>query len=166
MENLPEIEATVELALHRLTPCEEEVVKLRFGLNGRRCGVDEIAGKLDVTRPQALAIEARALRKLRTSGYVRAPNVRDRVSRGPATSLFRARRSSSRSRRRGDMEDRELVQIAVFKLQESAKRIAALAGEAAAVALRGHLTALSHQLLVKATALTKLEAPRRSARAG
>lgn len=52
-------------ALSELTPREEEVLKLRFGFNGREQTLDEVGSKLEVTRERVRQIEAKALRKLR-----------------------------------------------------------------------------------------------------
>jgi len=55
------------------------------------------------------------------------------------------------------MEDRELMKIAAFKLQESAKRMATLAHEAGAPAVRGRLSSLSQELLEHARKLELLD---------
>ena len=52
--------------LRTLTPREEQVIKLRFGLeDGRPRTLEEVGKKFDITRERIRQIEAKALRKLR-----------------------------------------------------------------------------------------------------
>lgn len=52
--------------LHTLTPREENVLKLRFGLvDGRPRTLEEVGKEFDITRERIRQIEAKALRKLR-----------------------------------------------------------------------------------------------------
>ncbi|MBQ3527294.1 MAG: RNA polymerase sigma factor RpoD [Clostridia bacterium] len=52
--------------LHTLTPREEQVLKLRYGLeDGRTHTLEEVGKKFDITRERIRQIEAKALRKLR-----------------------------------------------------------------------------------------------------
>ncbi len=52
--------------LHTLTPREEEVIKLRFGLeDGRPRTLEEVGRQFKITRERIRQIEAKALRKLR-----------------------------------------------------------------------------------------------------
>lgn len=52
--------------LHTLTPREESVLKLRFGLeDGRTRTLEEVGREFDITRERIRQIEAKALRKLR-----------------------------------------------------------------------------------------------------
>ena len=52
--------------LNTLTPREEKVLRLRFGLeDGRARTLEEVGGVFDVTRERIRQIEAKALRKLR-----------------------------------------------------------------------------------------------------
>ena len=52
--------------LHTLTPREEMVLKLRFGLeDGRTRTLEEVGKEFDITRERIRQIEAKALRKLR-----------------------------------------------------------------------------------------------------
>ena len=56
----------IEKALHTLTPREEHVIKLRFGLyDGRNRTLEEVGKEFDITRERIRQIEAKALRKLR-----------------------------------------------------------------------------------------------------
>ncbi len=56
----------LERQLHTLTPREEHVVKLRFGLyDGRTRTLEEVGKEFDITRERIRQIEAKALRKLR-----------------------------------------------------------------------------------------------------
>lgn len=59
-------DVTVE-ALKRLTPREEKVIKMRFGLgrDGREHTLEEVGDYFDVTRERVRQIEAKALEKLR-----------------------------------------------------------------------------------------------------
>ena len=53
-------------ALKTLTPREEMVLKLRFGLeDGRQRTLEEVGREFKVTRERIRQIEAKALRKLR-----------------------------------------------------------------------------------------------------
>ena len=57
----------IEEALRELSPKEQDVLRLRFGLNdGRERTLDEIGKKFGVTRERIRQIEAKALKKLRT----------------------------------------------------------------------------------------------------
>ena len=52
--------------LHTLTPREEQVLKLRFGLqDGRTRTLEEVGKEFHITRERIRQIEAKALRKLR-----------------------------------------------------------------------------------------------------
>lgn len=52
--------------LHTLTPREEQVLKLRFGLeDGRTRTLEEVGQQFNITRERIRQIEAKALRKLR-----------------------------------------------------------------------------------------------------
>ena len=56
----------IERELHTLTPREEHVIKLRFGLyDGRTRTLEEVGKEVDITRERIRQIEAKALRKLR-----------------------------------------------------------------------------------------------------
>ena len=56
----------IERELHTLTPREEHVIKLRFGLyDGRTRTLEEVGKEFDITRECIRQIEAKALRKLR-----------------------------------------------------------------------------------------------------
>ena len=56
----------LERQLHTLTPREEHVIKLRFGLyDGRPRTLEEVGKEFDITRERIRQIEAKALRKLR-----------------------------------------------------------------------------------------------------
>ena len=56
----------LERQLHTLTPREEHVIKLRFGLyDGRTRTLEEVGKEFDITRERIRQIEAQALRKLR-----------------------------------------------------------------------------------------------------
>ena len=52
--------------LHTLTPREEQVLRLRFGLeDGRLQTLEEVGARFDITRERIRQIEVKALRKLR-----------------------------------------------------------------------------------------------------
>ena len=56
----------IEKELHTLTPREEHVIKLRFGLyDGRTRTLEQVGKEFDITRERIRQIEAKALRKLR-----------------------------------------------------------------------------------------------------
>ncbi len=56
----------IEKELRTLTPREEHVIKLRFGLyDGRTRTLEEVGKEFDITRERIRQIEAKALRKLR-----------------------------------------------------------------------------------------------------
>lgn len=52
-------------ALSKLNPREEEVLKLRYGFNGREYTLEEVGIKFGITRERVRQIENKALRKLR-----------------------------------------------------------------------------------------------------
>ena len=61
------VEEAIEEALQDLKPKEQEVLRLRFGLNdGRDRTLDEIGKQFGVTRERIRQIEAKALKKLRS----------------------------------------------------------------------------------------------------
>ncbi len=54
------------LVLKTLTPREEQVLKMRFGLEGdKECTLEEVGQRFSVTRERIRQIEAKALKKLR-----------------------------------------------------------------------------------------------------
>ena len=56
----------IDSVLHTLTPREEAVIRLRFGLHDGRCHtLEEVGTGFNVTRERIRQIEAKALRKLR-----------------------------------------------------------------------------------------------------
>ena len=63
-------------ALHTLTPREEKVIRLRFGLeDGQAHTLEEVGKEFNVTRERIRQIEAKALRKIRHPG--RSKKLRD-----------------------------------------------------------------------------------------
>jgi len=56
--------------VHHLSPREEAVIRLRFGLDdGQPQTLEEVGRQFSVTRERIRQIEAKAIRKLRQSGY-------------------------------------------------------------------------------------------------
>ena len=54
-------------ALHKLTPREEKVIRLRYGIDdGKQRTLEEVGKEFNVTRERIRQIESKALRKLRT----------------------------------------------------------------------------------------------------
>ncbi len=67
----------IDSVLHTLTPREEAVIRLRFGLHdGRSHTLEEVGSEFNVTRERIRQIEAKALRKLRHP--VRSNKFKDR----------------------------------------------------------------------------------------
>ena len=67
----------IDGVLHTLTPREESVIRLRFGLQDGRCHtLEEVGTEFNVTRERIRQIEAKALRKLRHP--VRSNKFKDR----------------------------------------------------------------------------------------
>ena len=67
----------IDSVLHTLTPREEAVIRLRFGLKDGRCHtLEEVGTEFNVTRERIRQIEAKALRKLRHP--VRSNRFKDR----------------------------------------------------------------------------------------
>ena len=67
----------IDSVLHTLTPREESVIRLRFGLQDGRCHtLEEVGSEFNVTRERIRQIEAKALRKLRHP--VRSNKFKDR----------------------------------------------------------------------------------------
>lgn len=61
-----DMKGRINTVLSMLTPREEKVIRLRFGLyNGRERTLEEVGKELGVTRERVRQIEAKALRKLR-----------------------------------------------------------------------------------------------------
>lgn len=62
----------IEKELHMLTPREEQVIKLRYGLiDGRSRTLEEVGQEFDITRERIRQIEAKALRKLRNHNHAK-----------------------------------------------------------------------------------------------
>ena len=62
----------IEKELHTLTPREEQVIKLRYGLiDGRSRTLEEVGQEFDITRERIRQIEAKALRKLRNHNHAK-----------------------------------------------------------------------------------------------
>lgn len=67
----------IDAVLHTLSPREEAVIRLRFGLKDGRCHtLEEVGTEFNVTRERIRQIEAKALRKLRHP--VRSNKFKDR----------------------------------------------------------------------------------------
>jgi RNA polymerase primary sigma factor len=61
-----------ELVLKTLAPREEQVLKMRFGLeDGKECTLEEVGRRFSVTRERIRQIEAKALKKLRHCSHRR-----------------------------------------------------------------------------------------------
>lgn len=61
-----------ELVLKTLTPREEQVIKMRFGLEGsKECTLEEVGQRFSVTRERIRQIEAKALKKLKHCSHTR-----------------------------------------------------------------------------------------------
>ncbi len=62
----------IEKELHTLTPREEQVIKLRYGLiDGRTRTLEEVGQEFEITRERIRQIEAKALRKLRNHSHAK-----------------------------------------------------------------------------------------------
>lgn len=62
----------LEVVLHTLTPREEHVIRMRFGLiDGRQRTLEEVGKEFNITRERIRQIESKALRKLRHSSRSR-----------------------------------------------------------------------------------------------
>ena len=60
------LQTHLEEVLHTLTPREEKVLRLRFGLDdGKTRTLEDVGKEFNVTRERIRQIEAKALRKLR-----------------------------------------------------------------------------------------------------
>lgn len=69
---LDDLTGQVNKALATLTPREEKVLRMRFGIGGdREYTLDEVGQALKVTREMARQIEAKALRKLKHPSRIR-----------------------------------------------------------------------------------------------
>lgn len=65
-----ELEALLKDCMHLLNGREQEVLRWRFGLNGREdLTLEDIGKRFDVTRERIRQIEAKALKKIRLSKY-------------------------------------------------------------------------------------------------
>lgn len=61
-----DIKDKIKYVLQTLTPREEEVIKLRYGLqDGKECTLVEVAEHLSITRERVRQIEIKAMRKLK-----------------------------------------------------------------------------------------------------
>jgi RNA polymerase primary sigma factor len=64
-----ELQHEVEKALAGLTPKEQKVLRMRFGFGGRELStLEEIGGRMGVSRERVRQIEARALKTLHRHG--------------------------------------------------------------------------------------------------
>jgi RNA polymerase primary sigma factor len=64
-----EMKLVVRRALTTLTPREERVLRMRFGIGDREHTLEEVGQDFEVTRERIREIEARALNKLRLHRY-------------------------------------------------------------------------------------------------
>ena len=65
-ERMDQLREQLNEVLHTLTPREEQVLRLRFGLeDGRQRTLEEVGQQFNITRERIRQIEAKALRKLR-----------------------------------------------------------------------------------------------------
>jgi len=60
----------VQRVLQHLSECEEQVVRLRYGIGTRLHSVDEVSDRLGLVPVQVSRIEVRAFRKLREASVV------------------------------------------------------------------------------------------------
>ena len=60
-----EINEKISIVLSSLTPREERVLRMRFGINTKEHTLDEIGQVLNVSGDRIRCIEAKALRKLK-----------------------------------------------------------------------------------------------------
>lgn len=68
-----ELEALLKNCMHLLNDREQEVLRWRFGLNGREdLTLEDIGKRFDVTRERIRQIEAKALKKIRVSKFSKA----------------------------------------------------------------------------------------------
>lgn len=61
-----------ETALQQLTPQEEQILRLRFGIGTRMGEIDDVAASLSLTPTAVHRIECSALRKLRLAAVMEA----------------------------------------------------------------------------------------------
>ncbi len=64
---IKKIKEKVREALSMLTAKEEEILKMRFGIDQNKCTLEEIGGKYSVTRERIRQIEKEALNKIATT---------------------------------------------------------------------------------------------------
>ena len=65
-ETIAQLKEHLSDVLPLLTPREQKILELRFGIdNDRSCTPEEVAKELNITRERIRQIEAKALRKLR-----------------------------------------------------------------------------------------------------
>jgi RNA polymerase sigma factor (sigma-70 family) len=66
--------------LHTLTPREEEVIRMRFGIGADRDHtLEEVGKRMSITRERVRQIEAKAMRKLKHPNRLRALKVLNTV---------------------------------------------------------------------------------------
>ena len=83
--------------LETLTPRQQDVMKLRFGLDdGQRRTLEEVGEEFGVTRERIRQIESKAIRRLRVLAYLalRARTLADSVRQGRSHPSWRERRPS------------------------------------------------------------------------
>jgi len=84
--------------LKTLTPREEKVIKMRFGLDdGSEHTLEEVGQSFAVTRERIRQIEAKALRKLRHPSRSANASARSKPKRCASCAILRARASCARS---------------------------------------------------------------------
>jgi hypothetical protein len=133
----PESEVLIEDELRRLSRVEQAVLKVLFGVPGK--GKSASASALPLSQAQARRVERRALRKLRAGAMGDAADV---AADDDEQRLFIITQADWRS-----MENRELLNMAAFKLRECAQRMQTLAQVAQSPALGAKFLRVYRHLL-------------------
>jgi RNA polymerase primary sigma factor len=66
-----EVDDALYAALNNLNAKQKDILRMRFGLEGERYTLDEVAEKYGVSVERARQVEGKALRLLRESGYAK-----------------------------------------------------------------------------------------------
>lgn len=98
------LQGQVDAALRSLTPNEERVLRLRFGLEGNARGRNEVSREVGLSRSRVRSIESQAFQRLRQASLLEFPAVECLVARGRSDTLIESSLPPTSGRRQAERE--------------------------------------------------------------